>query len=457
LELPVDWSKHIEEAAQGGGHTCIGPVQAIQESKVKYDKATALIKDQTRTSFVFVMRPEELSLYETRRAAGELATIGVQPGEIIINGILPEEVCTIDFFATKRQSQQRVIEAAEAGFTVPKRYMYLRDTEIKGLAGISTIARELFEGVVEQVPAASVTPVQEISLIKPDMNALLTGNETKHIFFTGKGGVGKTTISCITAYYLAQQGKRTLLVTTDPAGHIGEVLGQKVASQPTRITDTLSAVMIDQQQAFIEYKARILSEAEGRFSADMLAAMEEELNSPCTQEMAAFEQFTKYIRTTEYDAVVFDTAPTGHTLRLLSLPFDYAKQAEMMVSVSAESIAAKASSQQKYGEVIDTLRDPAKSLFALLLYPESTPIVEAYRAKQDLAEAGIETRLVVANLVLPEAVCTNAFFANRRKMQLGYLQDIEAKFKAPVLQYPMLESEIRGLSMLQEAAGFLSP
>jgi arsenite-transporting ATPase len=457
LELPVDWSKHIEEAAQGGGHTCIGPVQAIQESKVKYDKATALIKDQTRTSFVFVMRPEELSLYETRRAAGELATIGVQPGEIIINGILPEEVCTIDFFATKRQSQQRVIEAAEAGFTVPKRYMYLRDTEIKGLAGISTIARELFEGVVEQVPAASVTPVQEISLIKPDMNALLTGNETKHIFFTGKGGVGKTTISCITAYYLAQQGKRTLLVTTDPAGHIGEVLGQKVASQPTRITDTLSAVMIDQQQAFIEYKARILSEAEGRFSADMLAAMEEELNSPCTQEMAAFEQFTKYIRTTEYDAVVFDTAPTGHTLRLLSLPFDYAKQVEMMVSVSAESIAAKASSQQKYGEVIDTLRDPAKSLFALLLYPESTPIVEAYRAKQDLAEAGIETRLVVANLVLPEAVCTNAFFANRRKMQLGYLQDIEAKFKAPVLQYPMLESEIRGLSMLQEAAGFLSP
>ncbi len=113
LQLPVDWSKHIEESAQGSGQTCLGPVQSIQDSKDKYDRATALLKDPERTDFIFVMRPEELSLYETLRASKELETIGIKSGEIIINGILPEEVCEIEFFRRKYEAQQRVIGEME--------------------------------------------------------------------------------------------------------------------------------------------------------------------------------------------------------------------------------------------------------------------------------------------------------------------------------------------------------
>jgi len=456
LELPVDWSRHIEEAAKGGGQTCIGPVQAIQESKAKYDRATALLKNRDRTSFVFVMRPEELSLYETRRAAHELAAIGVEPGEIIINGILPAEVCTIDFFEARYAAQQKVIESARATLPGYKRSMLLRANEVKGLDSLRSVAGELFTGAKGQADVAYAGAGQSVDLPKPDLKALLSPeNGTKRIFFTGKGGVGKTTISCTTALYLARQGYQTLLVTTDPAGHIGEVMGRRIGSEPTNVTDGLDAVMIDQQQAFIEYKERVLSEARGRYSEDMLAAMEEELNSPCTQEMAAFEQFMKYIRGTEYQAVVFDTAPTGHTLRLLNLPFDYAKQVEMMVSVSPESVRAKAESGDRYDNIIDILRDPAQSVFCLVLYPESTPIVESYRAMQDLKSAGIKTQLIVANMILPEEVCTNEFFRSRRRMQLKYLRELPAKFAAPVLTYPLLAKDIKGLDSLEKAIKYL--
>jgi arsenite-transporting ATPase len=133
LELPVDWSKHIEESSKGSGQTCLGPVQTIQDSKDKYDRATSLLKDTERTSVIFVMRPEELSLYETLRASKELETIGVKSGELIINGMLPEEVCEIEFFKKKYEAQQKVITLTEEAIKKPKRYMFLRDNEVKGI------------------------------------------------------------------------------------------------------------------------------------------------------------------------------------------------------------------------------------------------------------------------------------------------------------------------------------
>lgn len=454
LELPVDWSHHIEEAAKGGGQTCIGPVQAIQDSKDKYDRATALLRDPVRTTFTFVMRPEELSLFETVRASKELSTIGIEPAQLIINGLLPAEVCEIQFFQTKFDVQQKVVEMAREKFPCNKSYMMLRNNEVKGIAALTSVGRELFHGEVPQVSKDNQASGQfgSISLPKPDLNKLLMPHgKKKLVFFTGKGGVGKTTISCLTAVYLAEKGLKILLVTTDPAAHIGEVLDKKITSEPTTITERLSAVMIDQTEAFHEYKNRLLNEAKNKYSPDMLAAMEEELNSPCTQEMASFDKFTQFILSDQYDVIVFDTAPTGHTLRLLDLPFDYAHQVEMMVSVGEESMAAKETTSQKFKHITDMLKDTSQTVFALVLYPESTPITESYRAMQDLREAGIQTQFVVANLVLPEEVCTNHFFASRRKMQVKYLNELPAKFNLPVLVYPMMEHDIRGLENLKEA------
>jgi len=455
LELPVDWSKHIEEASKGSGQTCLGPVQSIQDSKDKYDRATALLKDPEKTTFIFVMRPEELSLYETLRASKELETIGIKSGEIIINGILPLAVCEAEFFKKKYCRQQVVMKKAEDTIDKPKRYMLLRDNEVKGVEALKSVADELFYGKkptlgVESRTSAPPKPAIEI----PDIDALfLPANEAKALFFTGKGGVGKTTISCIVALYIAQKGFKTLIVTTDPAAHLGEVFDVKVGSKPTEITSNLHAVMIDQVEAFNEYKERVLEEARGKYSEAMVAAMGEELNSPCTEEMAAFDKFAQFIESRDYDVVVFDTAPTGHTLRLLDLPFDYAKQVEMMVA-TGESGGMKEASQKRFGDIIQTLRDK-RTVFSIVLYPESTPIMESYRAMLDLKEAGIETQLVVANMVLPEDVCSNDFLSNRRQMQLRYLKEIKERFNLPVLQFPLMQEEIKGLESLKTASAVL--
>ena len=449
LELPVDWSKHIEESAKGSGQTCLGPVQSIQDSKDKYDRATALLKDPDRTTFIFVMRPEELSLYETLRASKELETIGIKSGQIIINGILPKEVCDIEFFKRKYDSQQKVIIETENVIEKPKRYMLLRDNEVKGINALRGIAEELFNGKKPTSRTRGELSGQpDFTIEKPDIDYFfLPAKETKAIFFTGKGGVGKTTISCIAALYISQKGFKTLLVTTDPAAHIGEVLDMKVGSEPTRITDNLYAVMVDQEEAFRQYKERVLNEAKGKYSEDMLAAMEEELNSPCTEEMAAFDRFAQFIESREYDAIVFDTAPTGHTLRLLDLPFDYAKQIEMMIS-SSEGADVKKSAQNRFKKIIQMLRDKNSTVFCIVLYPESTPIMESYRAMLDLKNAGIETQLVIANMVLSEDVCINDFFKNRRQMQMKYLREIKERFNLPMLQFPLMREEIKGLEPL---------
>ena len=458
LELPVDWSRHIEEASKGTGQTCLGPVETIQGSKERYDRATTLLKDPEKTGFVFVMRPDELSLYETLRASKELEGIGISKGEIIINGILPEEVCEVEFFRKKYTAQQKVIKEAENIFNdIPRRYMLLRDSEVKGIDALKSMAEELFDG--ERPAYNTVAPSsssQAINVKRPDIDSLwLPCRETRAIFFTGKGGVGKTTISCVTALYTARKGQKTLLVTTDPAAHIGEVLTREIGTEPVEVTENLFAVMVDQEEAFKEYKERILKEARGRYSEDMLRAMEEELNSPCTEEMAAFDRFIQFIVSREYDVIVFDTAPTGHTLRLLSLPFDYARQVEMMVS-GADAARPEEDRENPFREIINILKDPERTTFSVVLYPESTPIEESYRAMVDLKEAGIETQMVVANMLIPEEACVNSFFRNRRAMQLRYLQEIEERFGLPVLSFPLMEDEIRGMEMLEMAVRYLT-
>jgi arsenite-transporting ATPase len=456
LELPVDWSKHIEESAKGSGQTCLGPVQAIQESKDKYDRATALLRNPEKTTFIFVMRPEELSLFETLRAAKELESIGVNSGKIIINGILPSEVCSIEFFKKKYQAQQKIIEKTEKAIKDPKHYLYLRDSEVKGIEALKEVAEELFNGKKPSFSEGKkISASAELIIDRPDIDSFfLPTQNTKLIFFTGKGGVGKTTVSCVTALYISQKDFKTLLVTTDPAAHIGEVLGRKISSEPTLITKNLYAVMIDQEKAFLEYKAKVLMEAKGKFSEDMLAAMEEELNSPCTEELAAFDRFAHFLESKDYEVIIFDTAPTGHTLRLLALPFDYARQVELMVSLG-ESAQAKELSREHFANIIQILKDQKRTVFCLVLYPESTPILESYRAMLDLQAAGIKPQLVVANMVLPEEVCRNSFFRKRRRMQIKYLQEIKQRFGLPVLVLPMMREELKGLEVLNQAVRWL--
>ena len=277
----------------------------------------------------------------------------------------------------------------------------------------------------------------------------------KHIFFSGKGGVGKTSLACLTAVQTANQGYRTLLMTTDPAAHIGNVLDRPVGDSVTKIEglENLYAVKIDPKKAAEEYKKKILADAKQKFSASTVMGMEEELDSPCTEEMAAFQKFVHYASEDDFDVVVIDTAPTGHTLRLLELPMDWSKQLQLKAGMSSEINKEDEAQKAKFDKMISMMKDKTATTFAFVMYPEKTPIIEAYRASEELSTFGIKTQLVVANLVIPSEQAITPFYQKRRDMQLKYIEEIKGKFsEGKLLEVPIYESEIKGLTMLSQVA-----
>jgi arsenite-transporting ATPase len=285
---------------------------------------------------------------------------------------------------------------------------------------------------------------------------LQPGDETRYLFFTGKGGVGKSTIASTAATKLAEAGHETLVVTTDPAAHLEDIFGERVGHEPTSVGQAnLDAARIDQEKALEEYRTQVLDHVtemyedkeDTQIDVDAaIANVEEELESPCAEEMAALEKFVSYFDEDGYDVVVFDTAPTGHTLRLLELPSDW----KGFMDLGSLTKGAAPAKGDQYDEVIETMKDPDQSTFAFVMYPEYTPMMEAYRAAADLKDqVGIETSLVVANYLLPEKYGDNAFFENRRAQQAEYLGEISDRFDVPMMLAPLRQDEPVGLDALR--------
>jgi arsenite-transporting ATPase len=468
LQLPVDWSRHIEESAQGSGQTCLGPVATIQESKAKYDRAVALMRDPTRTTFVFVLQPEATPIRETVRAVGELSKLGIETHKLIINAVIPQEEARNAFLGERIQMQNRYLAQIERELPLPAQRVPLLDGEISGVERLRHVAGLLYgtgDKASDVQPDAYRVSSADLQRCSPSDYARIwappaeviarlvpANGHGRTVFFAGKGGVGKTALSCVTAVWLARHGYHTLLLTTDPAAHLGDVLGEPVGDevQPVSTVPNLWAVKIDPHAAGEEYKARILEDArqQGR-PAEALQAMAEELDSPCTEEMAAFDRFIAYASAGEYDVLVFDTAPTGHTLRLLELPMDWSQQLQVKLYASAELSQADAAAKARFAQVIDMMRDPQRSTFAFVTYPEATPIMEAWRAAEELRTVGIPLGLVVANQVLPAEQCTTEYFCRRMMMQSRHLGEMRERFQVPILGAPLLPQEVKGLDVLQ--------
>ena len=455
LELPAEWSQSIDAASSGSGQTCIGPAAAIQDAKHKYENALVALRDETLSTFTFVLHPEAIAIRETKRAISELGKLGIHTHRLIINGIIPASEKLNPLFAARSEMQLRYLEQIQAELPYPIQRMTLLSGEIQGAARLRQVGKIFFDG--EQAPAESEAGGGKIASVVTssidEIRARIQPNGRRRtIFFAGKGGVGKTVASCLTAVWLAKQGHKTLLLTTDPAAHLGDVLGQPVGDHVTAVSGqpSLWAVKIDPKAAAEIYKARILDDARQRGRPESaIKVMEEELDSPCTEEMAAFDQFIDYASQSDWDAVVFDTAPTGHTMRLLELPMDWSQQIDVKVFASVDGSAADDVAKQRFGQVIEMMRDPMQSTFAFVMYPESTPILEAWRAAQELATVGIKPGLVVANFVIPPNQVTS-FAQARRNMQVKYLAEIRERFDTPVLEIPLLPQEVKGLEMLVE-------
>lgn len=466
LELPSEWSQTIAAAEQGSGQTCIGPAAAIQDAKHKYERAMMTLRDSSRTTFVFVLHPDATSIKETGRAMAELQKLGLHTHRLIVNGIVPPQATDgNDLFASRRAMQADYLGRIERELPIPMQTMFLMEGEVKGAERLRQVGQLLYDDLDYSAPTWVSGDAGDTSANGQDrlmtqssspavvISRLVPYGDSRVLFFAGKGGVGKTVVSCTTAVWLSGQGYKTLLLTTDPAAHLGDVLGVPVDDEVSPVTGVanLWAANIDPKATAAAYKKRILDDARERGRPETaIRVMAEELESPCTEEIAAFDQFIEYAASDEWDIIVFDTAPTGHTLRMLELPIEWSKQIDVKAFASVDTIAADDVAKQRFGQVIEMMRDPNRSTFAFVMYPESTPIIEAFRASEELKTLGIQPGLVVANLVIPPVEAKTPYARSRRAMQQKYLGEIAERFAAPIAQVPLLSSEVKGLDMLLE-------
>src|SRR5512136_2279321 len=242
-------------------------------------------------------------------------------------------------------------------------------------------------------------------------------SQTQFIFFAGKGGVGKTTMACATAYHYAQSGHRTLIITTDPASNLADVFESEIGHKITPLrVHNLWAMEIDPDRSTEEYRERVLAPMRSVMPAEVLKVLEEQFHSPCTTEIASFDRFVDFMvaeqadeGTAKYDVVIFDTAPTGHTIRLLELPVDWSKHIEESAKGSGNTCIGPVASIQehkhKYDEATRLLGDPTRTTFMFVLQPDGTAMYETKRSSEELRTIGVKQIELIVNGVLPQDVC----------------------------------------------------
>jgi arsenite-transporting ATPase len=290
----------------------------------------------------------------------------------------------------------------------------------------------------------------------------------KFLFFGGKGGVGKTTMAAATATWLADRGYKTLIVATDPTVSLSAIYEQDISE--TEITcigkeENLCGLNINPKKAMGVFQNRMNSMMEG-FSTLFGSEL---LSTPCTEEIAAFDQFVSYMADTTHDKVVFDTAPTGHTLRELSMPFDWSgyisnqienrkELSELLGFVYDENMIGDLRKEKdRYDAAVKALSDSTTSSFNLVLLPEKLPVDETERAVIDLGTFGIKVPALIINEVIPREVLKgNWFLERRRATQEKYLRDIEIKFNGMIKkEVPLFETDIYGLENLRKVGKVL--
>ncbi|WP_373649709.1 arsenical pump-driving ATPase [Schlesneria sp. DSM 10557] len=228
---------------------------------------------------------------------------------------------------------------------------------------------------------------------------------TRILFFTGKGGVGKTTSACAAAVRLADTGKRVLLVSTDPASNLDDVLGVSLHPRPTPVPEVpgLSAMNLDPQQSAAEYRERMVGPYRNLLPAAAITSMEEQFSGSCTVEIAAFDEFARLLgdsrMTAEFDHVIFDTAPTGHTLRLLTLPSAWSGFMESNTTGTSciGPLAGLQAQQQLYRDTVDALGDSTTTTIVLVTRPEQAALKEAARTSEELAALGVRNQRLLVN------------------------------------------------------------
>ena len=373
LNLPSAWNDFI--ATNETGSSCLGPVSGLAAQKVLYEQVVATLSNPEQTLLILVARAESMSLKEAARAAGELAELGLANQQLILNGVFSSDGTDAVAKAFSRKSGGALANLPAIFDEMEKTQVSFRPHGVMGIAALKAVAAgqsdpawlEAHESLRKALPEV-LENVQEWGALF----AFLQAQKRGVVMTMGKGGVGKTVMASAIAAELARRGHSVLLSTTDPAAHVAETIGGGLPN--------LQVERIDPKAEVKSYCDDVLEKNRGKLSSDDLALLEEELRSPCIEEIAVFQAFARTVGHGTNRFIVLDTAPTGHTLLLLDSTEAYHREVAKSANDLPEAVK----------ELLPRIRDPEFTKVLIVALPEATPTHEAQELQRDLRRAGIE-------------------------------------------------------------------
>lgn len=399
LQLPSAWSTFISESTHGA--SCLGQLSGLEERKEIYKKAVETLSDTGATRLMLVSRPETAPLKEAARSSHELQLLGIKNQILIINGVLQQLDKNDNVSSQLHERQQKALQSMPAELSgYPLYHVPLRSYNLSSIANIRRMLySDSLSSEVNYKPVASPKGVDEM------VDDLYTSGK-RVIFTMGKGGVGKTTLATEIALKLTKLGAKVHLTTTDPANHLNYELAVKAGITVSRI---------DEAEVLEKYKNEVRNKAAEAVTAEDMEYIEEDLRSPCTQEIAVFKAFAEIVDKAETEIVVIDTAPTGHTLLLLDATQSYYKEVERTQGEVTGAVA----------NLLPRLRNSKETEVVIVTLPEATPVFEAERLQMDLQRAGINNKWWVVNACLSLTDTQNSFLKAKAQNELVWIKKVE--------------------------------
>lgn len=419
LQLPSAWSNFIAESTHGA--SCLGQLAGLEEKKEMYKNAVQTLKKGELTTLVLVSRPEFAPLKEAERSSSELSQLGINNQILVINGVL-ENHTSDDNMSVKLYNKQQ-----EAMNNIPDKINKLSTYTIP-LRAYNVIGIESIRNMIDkdEVVESKEELDKKVMLKLNDLINYLYNTNKKVIFTMGKGGVGKTTIASAIAIGLSDKGKKVHLTTTDPADHLKYVISERA---------NITISKIDEKVELEKYKKEVLDIAKQTMSKEDLEYVEEDLRSPCTQEIAVFRAFANIVEKANEEAVVIDTAPTGHTLLLLDSTQSYHREVQRTQGGNIP---------QSVRDLLPKLRNEAETEVVIVTLSEATPVYEAKRLEEDLTRAGIKTKWWVINSSLLFTDTQDKLLKSKAKNEIKWINKVNEISKGNFVIVPLKSEDIKG-------------
>ncbi|MBL1076368.1 arsenical pump-driving ATPase [Nocardia sp. 2] len=432
LQLPGEWTDFLNNGK--GDASCLGPLSGLEKQRTDYAAAVAALQDPARSRLVLVARAQASTLAELDRTAIELAATGIKGGYIVLNALLPDPGDADPLAEAIYRREQAALAALPAALAeLPCDRLELAPVDIVGLPALDRLFIGYPETGISDAPALDV-PDAPLAALVDDLEVQGHGL----ILCMGKGGVGKTTVAEALAVALAARGHDVHLTTTDPAAHVDAAISEALGN--------LEVSRINPAEATAAYRERVLATKGATLDAQGRAVLAEDLQSPCIEEVAVFQAFSRIVHQSRRRFVVVDTAPTGHTLLLLDATGSYHRE-----------VARQMGETRSFTTPLMRLQDPDETKVVLVTLAETTPVLEAAELQADLARADITPWAWVVNNSVAAAGTESPLLRQRAQRETVEIQRVASEFATRFAVVPARAISPVGVPALAALTGTPAP